>query len=249
MAVAIVVPCYNEERRFDAGAFERFLERAEEEVHFLFVDDGSTDGTAAALGRLIERHPAACRVLRLPENVGKAEAVRSGMLAAFAESYSSVGFWDADLATPLDAIPRLDALLRERPDLYMVFGSRVRLLGREIHRSPARHYLGRMFATAVSLLLRLPVYDTQCGAKIFRAVPEVEGLFRQPFLSKWIFDVEIIARLIHSLGPDGASLAAERIYEYPLHEWHGVAGSKLRSRDFLAATVELTRIYRRYVAG
>ena len=137
-------------------------------------------------------------VLSLPQNQGKAEAVRRGVLTAIESQPDYVGFWDADLATPLRAIPQFVDLAESRPDLEMIMGSRVKLLGRNIERRRSRHYLGRVFATAVSTILGLDVYDTQCGAKLFRATPFIGALFQQPFLSRWIFDVEIIARLIQA---------------------------------------------------
>ena len=115
-------------------------------------------------------------------------------------------------------------------------GSRVKLLGRKIDRRRSRHYLGRIFATAVSTVLGLDVYDTQCGAKLFRVTPFIRALFEHPFLSRWIFDVEIIARLIQAKRGKNLPQADRVIYEFPLMEWRDVQGSKLGYGDFVRAT-------------
>lgn len=237
----VVVPCYNEARRFRPEAFLEFADR-EPHVDFVLVNDGASDETPGMLRALAEKQPQRFSVLDLDPNRGKAEAVRQGMLRGIAGGADCVGFWDADLATPLDAIPRLRGVLDERPQVDMVFGSRVKLLGRDIERLATRHYLGRVFATVVSVMLRLGVYDTQCGAKLFRSGDEINALFAAPFLTNWVFDVEIIARLIQARGDVGGS-----IYEYPLEEWRDVAGSHLRPSDFLRAIAELARIWRRYL--
>ncbi|UCC73372.1 MAG: glycosyltransferase [Gemmatimonadota bacterium] len=242
----IVIPCYNEVERLPVGTFKEFL-TSSANVHLLFVDDGSTDGTEALIRELIDWRPDGCSLHVLPRNMGKAEAVRRGCLEAFKADCEFTGFWDADLATPLDVIPQLCQVLRDNPALVMVFGSRVRLLGREIERSAVRHYTGRVFATAVSLMLGIPVYDTQCGAKLFRRSSVVEQLMQEPFNARWVFDVEIIARLMRALGSDAAERARELIYEYPLHEWRDVAGSKLRLRDFVRAAVDVLKIRWRYL--
>ena len=102
----------------------------------------------------------------------------------------------------------------------------------------------RTAPTLASLTLRLPVYDTQCGAKMFRANDLVHGLFATPFVSNWIFDVEILGRLVAAVGDAGK--AATMVYEYPLPEWHDVAGSKLGTGHMLAALRDLLHIRRLY---
>ena len=242
----IVVPCHNEEKRLDAAKLMAFWDKWRL-VRFLFVNDGSTDNTGVVLEALRASTPEAFEVCNLPQNVGKAETVRQGMLRALASRPDYVGFWDADLAAPLEAIPEFCRLLDERPQIEMVFGSRVRLLGRRIERHAVRHCFGSAFATLVSLLLGLKVYDTQCGAKLFRASEGIRDLFAEPFLTRWIFDVEIIARLIRSRKGTSLPQAEEVIYEMPLEEWRDVRGSKVTAADGLRALFELLRIWRRYL--
>jgi dolichyl-phosphate beta-glucosyltransferase len=245
-SVIIIIPCYNEEKRLNLEEFKEFS-RENHPQRFLFVNDGSTDGTLRLLENLGNYDPQRFAIHNLPQNVGKAEAVRKGLLRAFDARPDYIGYWDADLATPLRAILDFCALLDARPDLEMVFGARVRLLGRSIKRSAIRHYLGRVLATAISLVLGLGIYDTQCGAKLLRASPAIMELFRQPFLSKWLFDVEILARLIQARRGTSLRQAEEIVYELPLHEWHAVAGSKVRARDFVGAFFRLTVIYWKYL--
>jgi dolichyl-phosphate beta-glucosyltransferase len=227
-------------------AFRRFLAHSVD-THILFVDDGSYDDTVTLLERLSVEFPSNTSVLRRPTNQGKAEAVRAGMVHAL-ESFRPeiVGFWDADLATPLDLVPNLLAVLDARPAIDVVFGARVQLLGRRVERRALRHYLGRVFATAVSTMLRLAVYDTQCGAKLFRVTPEIQQIFSEPFLSRWVFDVEILARYLVAYGRDVQRLE-RAIYEYPVEVWTDIAGSKVHASDFFIAFWDIFRIHRKYL--
>lgn len=244
----IVIPCYNEADRLDVDQFVRYV-LTRPSFHLLFVNDGSRDRTLDVLRDLCTCDPDRCTVLHLEDNVGKAEAVRRGILSALRQHPEYVGYWDADLATPLGAIDDFCAVLIRHPELELVMGARVRLLGRSIERQPIRHYLGRVFAAAASLALRLPVYDTQCGAKLFRVTDTTERIFASPFVSNWIFDVEILARMtVDAQVREGRPMETV-IYEYPLCVWHDVAGSKVRVKDFLKAALELMAIYRRYMRG
>ena len=247
MPSTIVVPCYNEALRLPVEAYLSFLD-ASADVRFLFVDDGSVDDTESILRRLCDDSAGRCELLQLAENRGKAEAVRHGILRALDTGASVVGFWDADLAIPLDSIPPLAGVFEDRPQTLMVFGSRVRMLGRNVERDPLRHYAGRLFATVVSLLLDAAVYDTQCGAKLFRSCQTVRDLFEEAFVTRWIFDVEILARLKRRVGPEAWSSLGDLVYEYPLQTWQDVSGSRLHLRDFIRAPLDLVAIYRQYLA-
>jgi glycosyltransferase involved in cell wall biosynthesis len=238
VAATIVVPCYNEGARLDADAF---LGLAQDGPDLLFVDDGSRDDTAARLQALAARAPGHIRALSLSENCGKAEAVRRGLLEALAAGAPIVGYLDADLATPVSEARRLVARMVAAPELDVLLASRVSLLGRDIQREAARHYLGRVFASAASILLGLRVYDTQCGAKLFRRTPQLAAALAEPFLSRWIFDVELLGRLVVG-GPGVPPLPVERIVEEPLLAWRDVPGSKLRPHHAVTVARDLARI-------
>ena len=242
----IVIPCYNEAERLRGAEFVDFAQ-AHDEFCFLFVNDGSKDETLAILQALCAQNEPKLYYLDLVTNYGKAEAVRRGILDAIESLQPQfIGFWDADLATPLEALPDFLRKRIQQESLQMVFGARIRLLGHRVKRKLARHYLGRLFATAVSIALQLPVYDTQCGAKLFRVSPGIVQIFAEPFLSRWIFDVEIVARIIQTARGDRAEVD-EMIFEFPLMQWEDIAGSKLHATDFLRAMVEIYAIRRRYL--
>jgi glycosyltransferase involved in cell wall biosynthesis len=241
----LVVPCYNEEQRLPVDAFARFL-AGEGNTELLFVDDGSRDRTAAVIESLCARFPARASLLRLPSNRGKGEAVRHGILAALERAPDFVGFWDADLATPLDELPAFLDEFARRPELEMVLGSRVLMLGRHIERHAFRHYVGRVFATIVSWILRLPTYDTQCGAKLFRTTPTLSRILAEPFASRWVFDVEILARLSLERAKSGGARVSRCVSELPLHAWRDVPGSKIGPSDLFSVARDLWRIHTLY---
>ena len=240
----VVVPCYNEEKRLDAAAPREFAAH-QPSFSFVLVDDGSTDATAEVIEGLAKHDGTHFEALRLDHNQGKAEAVRQGMLRAMQRSPKLIAYLDADLATPLSELPPMCTLFEDEK-LELVLASRVALLGRSILRSPSRHYLGRIFATTAARVVDLTVYDTQCGAKVFRNTDAVRSVFATPFTVRWSFDVEILARMLR-LAEDGTLAPLDRCAaEYPLRAWRDVGGSKLGIRAAAGAALELAQIWRRY---
>ena len=239
LRVQLVIPCYNEASRLDLEAYRRFL-GGHEKFGLVMVNDGSSDGTLQLLQELARGFPAQVALLDLRENEGKAEAVRLGMLRAMELGAEYAGYFDADLATSLEESLYFVEALDRHPDMRFIVGSRVALLGRRIARKPVRHYFGRVFATATSVVLALPVYDTQCGAKLLRVSSEIRSLFGERFASRWIFDVELFARYLQAYGSE------QGIYELPVTRWTDVGESKVKWHDFLRSGAELAGIYRRY---
>jgi len=237
----IVVPCFNEARRIDERAFLDIADGGR--LRLLFVDDGSTDDTAQILARM-EGASEGIDVFTLATNTGKAEAVRRGLLVAVRGGADIVGYYDADLATPPDELLRLTDELDRRRELSGVLASRVARLGSTIERKALRHYLGRAYATIASMALGITVYDTQCGAKVFRVNETLVGALAEPFRSSWAFDVELLHRLLRGSG-GAPALPVTGFVELPLVAWRDVTGSKMRVGPAAAALLDLLRMARR----
>jgi glycosyltransferase involved in cell wall biosynthesis len=236
----IVVPCYNEAARLPVADFHAYLSDPDA-AHLLFVDDGSKDATRDLLLTLCSRFPGRCSAAALTANAGKAEAVRVGLVQAIERGAAHIGYWDADLATPLDEIADFEAVLHRRHDVGVVLGSRRPMLGRNIQRDALRALLGSGCRTAVRRVLRAGVYDTQCGAKLFRTSESLRRCLAWPFASRWMFDVELLLRLQRLSTTDAGGW-----FEQPLHHWSEKAGSKIKPGDYWRALGDLRRLSRAY---
>ena len=237
--IGIVVPCYNEMNRIQLSEFSQFL-ISNDFIFFCFVNDGSTDGTQKILADFVNLNPERSQLINLSKNQGKAEAVRQGVNTLLKSSkFQLVGYWDADLAAPLTEIRRFIHKFKSNNELKAVCGSRILRLGSSIRRSVFRHYFGRIFATVVSNMLKIPVYDTQCGAKIFLA-EFAEYIFSEKFLSRWFFDVELFARSIEHIGRQNT---IHGVFELPLSQWHDQGQSKVTWANVLQTPLELLKIY------
>ena len=238
----LVIPCYNEGGRLLFDAYEKELKKTGN-LHLLFVDDGSKDDTQLKLQTFAQKHSNRVKVLALKSNKGKAEAVRSGITHAVSwRAFKYLGYFDADLATPLaEAMPMLK-ILEENPKVSIVLGARVKRLGALITRNEWRHYIGRVFATFASLILSLPVYDTQCGAKVLRT-SLIPVCFAYKFKSRWLFDIELLARMIKHFGKTSVQ---HQVVEYPLSYWVEKGDSRINLFDMIRVPFQLVYIYSYY---
>jgi len=241
--INIIIPCFNEASRLPIEQILSFLDQ-NPDTNICLVNDGSDDATGKVIDDAASKCPGQIKTLHLNKNSGKAEAIRQGMLQeASNKDFEWFAYWDADLATPLEEINRLVNYADESVKFLMC--SRVKRLGALIDRHPIRHVLGRLMATLISYVLKLPVYDTQCGAKLIRS-EEIEILFSDEFMTKWLFDVELIARLQKEYPHDSPH---KDFLEVPVRQWKDIAGSKLKFKHMLISLVDIVRIHWKYNIG
>jgi dolichyl-phosphate beta-glucosyltransferase len=201
--------------------------------HFCLVNDGSTDGTQELL-REIEAKCSNARVLDLSKNMGKAEAVRQGVkLSLEIIQAEYIGYMDADLATPLSFISVMQTEMKTDPSIDLIFGSRQYAEKNSIERKAFRHYTGRVVSRMINRALGKKFGDTQCGAKLMKSNIAAE-VFHEPFQSSWLFDVEIIKKLL--------TRGNENIKEIPVTQWRDVGNSKVSKWYFFKMFGELRKI-------
>jgi dolichyl-phosphate beta-glucosyltransferase len=238
MNACIVVPCFNEEKRINTEKFLKFLNE-NDDINFLFVDDGSTDNTVLVLQHMQRYHPRSFYKI-LPANVGKAKAVRSGMLEAGLMGFTHVGYLDADLTISLSTAKNLLTTLIEKK-VEFIFASRTKRFQTTESKNLPRQTIGYIFSFISKRLLQLPIADTQCGAKFFTAAM-IPVLFGNVFLSKWIFDVEVFFRFKSYFYQNPTAY----FHEFPIENWEDNEDSKVKILDYLKVPINLVKIFVHY---
>jgi dolichol-phosphate mannosyltransferase len=158
--ISVVVPVHDEERTV-ALLYEELqaaLEPLDQPWETVFVDDGSTDGSFAALTRLHNAQDNV-RVVRLRRNFGKAAALAAGFAQAQGDIVITI---DADLQDDPAEIPRLLAKLDEGFDLVS---------GWKTHRRDplSRRVPSKIFNWVTGRVSGLRLHDLNCGLKAYRA--------------------------------------------------------------------------------
>jgi dolichyl-phosphate beta-glucosyltransferase len=236
-SISVIIPAYNEEKRLPS-TLARVIEYVDAKrfsfAEILVVDDGSRDGTVAAVSALALRHPC-LRLLQNPGNRGKGYSVRHGMLEAKGEWAL---FTDADLSSPIEELEKLIEAA-ERKSVQVAIGSRAldrSLVG--VHQPMLREYAGRFFNLVMRSVTGLKFHDTQCGFKLFQR-DAARRIFSLQRLERFGFDAEILF-IAERLG--------YRAVEVPVR-WNDVAGSKVGTLQGLNGFLDLLRIRRNAWAG
>lgn len=234
--IAVVIPFYNESNRIDLSVFNDAFSQYSD-YDFLLVDDGSGDDTIHKLSSFSNHKNV--RVISLKVNSGKAEAIRNGVMNS--ADYDYIAYFDADFSTPIDQLKKLIDFALDNPKYKFVMGARIKLIGNGVVRSLKRHYFGRIFATLISnFILKTPVYDTQCGAKVIQ-FQTAKVLFENPFLTRWLFDVELLLRLKNT------DRIEDVVIEIPLDKWVEMGNTKIKLIEFLSFPFQMIKIYFKYV--
>lgn len=235
--VGVVIPCYNEEERLLGEEFKNFAHK-NLGYHLCFVNDGSTDRTLEVLKALEKGSESNISVYNCEKNGGKAEAVRQGMLHLAKDTQLDyIGFLDADLSTDFRDFDDLVETL-DNSDFKIVSGSRMSRMGADITKESARKIISMTINLIIRTILRMPFNDTQCGAKVMRS-SVVPLIFDKPFITKWLFDVEMFIRMRKYYGK---SRAKQLICEQPLKRWIHADGSKLSMKDSVKIVGQLAKI-------
>lgn len=230
--LSIVIPAYNEEQRLGKTLSETFdyLAAQDYSSEIIVVDDGSRDRTVEIANNFQSQANEKTKlyVLKNPGNRGKGYAVRNGMLHATGEIHL---FFDADLSTPLDQIPKvIQPILKNEYDV--VFGSRA--LDEaviQVEQSFLRQLRGRGGNLLIQILTGMKIKDTQCGFKAFRRQAS-QIVFPLQQIEGFGFDPEILFI---------ANKQGWRWKEIPV-VWRHVEGSKVTM--FSATIIVLTEVFK-----
>jgi len=231
--LSVVIPAYNEEARL-GPTVERTMAYLEARGgggwEVIVVDDGSRDRTTA-VAEAAAGGDARVRVLGGRANRGKGAAVRDGMLAATSDR---VLFSDADLATPIEELAKLEARLDDGADVAIASralpGSDVRT-----RQHPMRELMGKTFNLVVRTLVLGGIKDTQCGFKLFTRAA-AHDLFGRATVDGFAFDVELL----------WLARGRYRIDEVPV-VWHHVEESKVSpGTDAMRMFADIVRLRLRH---
>jgi hypothetical protein len=231
-----IIPCFNEEKRFDINRWSNFIKSSDNSIDFLFIDDGSTDKTKDILASLESGQR--IKFYSNIKNRGKGNSIRNAILFSI-NDYQNFGFIDADWATSELDIVNIKSKFYSNSDIDVIIGSRIETASSRINRKFYRYVIGRFFAFVVNLILKPRMYDSQAGIKIFKNTDFFKKSIALTKGYRWTFDLELISILFKIKKNHNSPLL---IIEFPLNSWTDVGKSKVSIIGGLVSFFELIKI-------
>lgn len=227
--LSVVVPCYNEQKRFSDGFDHYFSYLKKQKYHWelIFVNDGSTDTTLDLIKQSAKKDKAV-KIITYKENHGKGYAIIEGIKSAKGEY---ILFTDLDHSVPIATVNSFFPYFEK--GYQVVIGSR-RVDGANIvvHQKPVRELLGRGFTFLVNIMAVWGVKDATCGFKAFDN-KTAQKIFSLVKLYDWAFDAEMLF-ICRKLGISFA--------QAPVN-WSDVKGSRVKlKRDIFNSLLGLVKI-------
>ncbi|QSH40266.1 glycosyltransferase [Lentisphaerota bacterium ZTH] len=231
---ALVIPFYNTGQKIQLGTLAEML-TDEPGLTLCFVDQGSTDRSASILEDFCNRFKERTVFLKPGGQLSFARAIYFGLKKMLEDdNMGYVGYWDAEMATPLNVLFKFEKILKYT-NLRMVMGSRMPRLGSQIRTGFFSHLCRRAISNMVAFSLKLPVYDSQCHAKLIDA-KLCRQLISMPFRTNMLFDVELIKRVNELYG---RHKTRQIVSEFPLPRWQEASNPQMLRKLLLAPFVLL----------
>lgn len=226
---SVIVPCYNEEKRFQKGFQHYYLYLSKQKYpwELILVNDGSRDNTLELMKKVALGKPR-IKILSHQPNRGKGFAIVSAVKAATGKY---ILFTDLDHSVPIETIDSFYPYLEKGFDI--VIGSR-RVEGSKIlvHQNFLRETLGRGFTLLVRFLIDFKIRDATCGFKAFEN-KVAKRIFEKITIYDWAFDAEIIFI---------AKKLKLKLAQAPV-SWSDVRGTKVSlKKDILRSLMGLLKI-------
>ena len=188
--LSVVIPCFNEEATIKENLLKinAFLKENFSSFEIIAVNDGSSDRTKEIIEETQKTIP--LKIVDNWINLGKGKAVRDGILASREES-EIVMFLDADLAIPIEELPKFMVSIENGIDLAIAS----RLVPGLKVKKPVAWYRKIMELVFVALRMIIinnySIRDTQCGFKVFRRNVAIR-IFKMTTVDRFAFDSEVI---------------------------------------------------------
>src|SRR3989338_8022981 len=201
--ISLVIPIYNEEKRIKKTILalsQGFTFDGLKLEEVLFVNDGSTDGTAEKVRKhkkkLEKILDAKVRIISYKVNRGKGFAVKKGMLASSSD-YSLL--LDCDMSTPFSQLKKFIPLMEK--EIPVIIGTRKNGKSTVVKAQPLyRQLLGRGFTVLSNIILGINVTDFTCGFKAFSKEAR-DVIFHFAKIDRWGYDAEILFLSVHQSFP------------------------------------------------